>query len=54
MTSDKEALYWQTNKEWYRINEKGEFELTDKAPERARESFALFNTPRKDKKNPYD
>ncbi len=43
MTANKEALYWKTNKDWYRINsEKGCYELTDKAPERAKKSFELF------------
>lgn len=44
MTADKESLYWKTNKEWYFINESGEYELTDKAPERAKKSFELFNS----------
>lgn len=43
MTAKKEFMYWRTNKEWYRINsEKDCFELTDKAPERARKSFELY------------
>lgn len=45
MTANKENRYWKTNKEWYRINDSGEYELTEAAPERARASFALFNTP---------
>jgi hypothetical protein len=43
MTANKESLYWKTNKEWYRINrEKDCFELTEKAPQRAIESFELY------------
>lgn len=42
MTSNKESLYWKSNKEWYRINEDGEFELTELAPERAQKSFELY------------
>lgn len=43
MTADKEPLYWRTNKEWYRINkEKDCFELTDKAPVRAKKSFDMY------------
>jgi len=43
MTAKKEFMYWRTNKEWYKINsEKDCFELTDKAPERARKSFELY------------
>ena len=42
MTTNRESVYWKTNKEWYFINDKGEFELTDLAPERARKSFELF------------
>lgn len=53
MRSNDEALYWRTNKEWYRINEKGEYELTEKAPQRAVESFKIANTPRKEIKNPF-
>lgn len=48
MTVDKETLYWKTNKEWYRVNkEKDCYELTDKAPKRAKESFALYNSNKK-------
>lgn len=46
MTADRESKYWKTNKDWYRINANGDFELTEKAPERARKSFALFTSPR--------
>lgn len=43
MTANTEPLYWRTNKEWYRINtEKDCFELTDKAPERAKRSFEMY------------
>lgn len=47
MTANKESVYWKTNKEWYRINEAGDFELTEDAPERARKSFELFMSPLK-------
>lgn len=41
MTGDKEALYWQTNPKWWTIvNNK--YVLTDKATERAKESFKIF------------
>ena len=44
MTANKESLYWKTNEEWYRINyEKDCYELTEKAPERAIESFKMYN-----------
>jgi len=47
MTANKEMMYWKTNPEWYRTNPKtGKRELTEKAPERARKSFELCNTPR--------
>jgi len=43
MTANQEPLYWRSNKEWYRINEEKDcFELTDKAPERAKKSFKLY------------
>ena len=48
MTVNKESLFWKTNKEWYRINyEKDCYELTDKAPERAKASFELYKPKRK-------
>ena len=52
MTASKETLYWESNPEWYRINEKGDYELTEKAPPQAVESFKLFCKPRKETKNP--
>lgn len=51
MTADKENRYWKTNKEWYRINDAGKYELTEAATERAKASFALFNTPNPAQKN---
>lgn len=43
MTGNKESLYWKSNTEWYRVNkEKDCYELTEKAPERARKSFELY------------
>ena len=37
------ALDWMDNEEWYRYNyEKGQYELTDKAPPEARESFMEY------------
>lgn len=44
MTANRERMYWMTNKEWYFINENNQFELTDKAPERAIKSFELYNS----------
>ena len=44
MTINREPMFWRSNKEWYRINkEKDRFELTDRAPERARKSFEMYN-----------
>ena len=43
MTYDEEPLYWQTNKEWYKVIDDKPV-LTDKATERARESFELYNS----------
>ena len=53
MSTDKEALFWESNPEWYRITEDGNYELTEKAPERARKSFEIYKTPRSEKKNPF-
>ena len=48
MTANKEPMYWRTNKEWYRINkEKDCFELTDKVPKRAKESFEMYKEMQK-------
>jgi len=44
MTANKESVYWKTNKEWYRVNSEGRFELTELATERAKKSFELFNS----------
>ena len=52
MTAKREFMYWRTNKEWYRINsEKDCFELTDKATERARKSFELYQKVQKSRCN---
>lgn len=48
MTAGSESTYWASNPEWYRINkEKDEFELTDKATERAKVSFDMWKNPKK-------
>lgn len=50
MTANREMMYWHSNKEWYRVNtEKDCYELTDKAPQRAVESFEMYK-----KQNGYD
>lgn len=48
MTANKEPMYWMSNPEWYRVDEeKDEFVLTDKAPERAQKSFDMWKHPKK-------
>lgn len=42
MKKYSEKIYWMTEKSWYIINEKNEFELTSAAPERARKSFEMW------------
>lgn len=43
MSANQEPMYWRTNKDWYRVNrEKDCFELTDKAPKRAIQSFEMY------------
>ncbi len=54
MTKNPMLFYWQSNPAWYRVNEKGKFELTEEAPEKAKESFKLFCTPRSEIKCPFD
>lgn len=40
-----EALYWHSNPEWYYFDEENDkFVLTDKAPQRAIDSFAMWNS----------
>lgn len=48
MTANNESTYWASNPEWYHVNkEKDEFELTEKAPERAIKSFDMWKNPEK-------
>lgn len=43
MKSYSEAMYWKTNKKWYKANyDTDSFELTKFAPPRAIESFRLY------------
>ena len=54
MTLSLRSLYWKSNPEWYRVNEEtDEFELTEKAPPEAVESFKLFKTPHKKEDTKY-
>lgn len=39
MTANKERMFWHSNPDWYIINQDGHFELTEKAPKKAIESF---------------
>jgi len=44
MTTNMESMYWKTNKEWYYFDDEADdFKLTEKAPERAIKSYALYN-----------
>lgn len=50
MTANKELMYWHSNKKWYFINKKTkQFELTDKAPERAIKSFEKWKNQKDEK-----
>ena len=53
MNISRKNVFWESNPEWYRINDKGKYELTEKAPHEAQESFAEFMRPRKEMKNPF-
>lgn len=47
MMKDSITMYWKQNPEWYRFNkEKDQFELTEKAPKEARDSFEIYMMPR--------
>jgi hypothetical protein len=44
MTANQEIMYWLKNESWYNYDEKtDEYELTDKATERVRNSFKMYN-----------
>ena len=53
MKAWSDNLYWKTDSSWYRKKESGDYELTEKAPERAKKSFQAYCTPRSAKKNPF-
>ncbi len=38
----REATYWLSVDSWHRINDNGQFELTEEAPPRAVESFKIW------------
>lgn len=43
MSGNTELLYWQEDESWYKYNkEKKAYELTDKATERAKNSFKMW------------
>jgi len=48
MTANKEILYWYTNEEWYNHEDGTDvYELTDKAPDRAKRSFEMWKERKK-------
>lgn len=51
MDANTELMYWKSNEEWWTIID-DEFVLTDAAPQRAKDSFELWNAP-KDQDVPY-
>lgn len=53
MSGDTEPFFWQSDPEWYRVNNSGDIEMTEKAPERAVKSFESWKRPRSEKKNPF-
>ena len=53
MTANMESMYWRTNKDWYTVDDNGNYHLTEKAPDRAKESFKLYNTPRSERSGAY-
>ena len=44
MNADREPLFWKSNSDWWTIVD-DRFVLTDKAPQRAKDSFELWSTP---------
>lgn len=50
MKSYSEAMYWKTNRKWYKANyDTDNYELTKDAPPRAIESFRLYLRQNKNK-----
>ena len=43
MNRNSEVMYWQSNKDWYEIDdEKDTFVIREDAPERAKKSFEMW------------
>ena len=43
MSGNTEMLYWRKDKSWYEYNQETDsYSLTEKAPQRARESFEMW------------
>lgn len=43
MTANREVLYWRQDKNWYTFDSKtSTFSIRDDAPQRAKDSFALW------------
>lgn len=44
MTTNTEIMYWKKNKDWYEKDPQGQyiFRVKESAPERAKESFKLW------------
>lgn len=46
MSCKQDNLYWRSNPDWWRFDrERNDYILTDKAPEKAKESFRRFMAP---------
>ena len=51
MSANTEALFWLTNKKWYRVNEEKDcFEILESAPTKAKISFEIWSGKRKSTK----
>lgn len=49
MTTNTEIMYWKKNKDWYEKDPQGQyiFRVKESAPERAKESFKLWEQHQK-------
>lgn len=47
MSGNDGSMYWITNKDWWEINEAGEFQLTNRATEEAKKSFEKWEKSNK-------
>ena len=54
MSMNSDALYWLTNKAWYKVDRENDcFVILDSAPAKAKISFEIWSGKRKPKKKSF-